>query len=546
MPIFFNLESHLWIGAVFVLNGLMLTWFLRAKFDSFRELTTPIESQILSAFFLSLSINGLILLLLDLLSFEFSHARWFLLLTVITLVYALYRSTFRVRFYSPFNFELHIARLALYLFVFAVLFYNGGLIEQTTDSWWHMSLINKIYLESTYSPNPGHLTGLPTRYYPPLWHGNIALIKQLSEIQIPVIWNSLTAWVGMFKVMAFYLFAYGLSKNKLLAFLAAVLFFLLPGIGASFMRVSAWPSHVAYTAWFLMFYTFALMFDDLPDKTKSLPQGVWSLISKASSKLVVLGILAILVLFIHKAEILWFAIAWLSYLMAASVSRVFSRNGEYIIERDHYLLSVFYRATLIVVIGYSLWFAVNQNAFMNISDESLAYLLPIILSILLLLLDVNYKAKAISFCLIFVFLALVLASIDYVHFYSLFVPELALPNGYAHESPAAAIGYLGGELDAPGWHLQLRSGLLYAGILSIIVAVVALVVKPSKISILLAGTSCLAILFCLSPYLYHWLKEILDYHSPWRVALIIFHPISWALALIAINDVRKKLSTVDE
>ncbi|MFQ3245853.1 MAG: hypothetical protein ACI9SP_002501 [Arenicella sp.] len=543
MPIYFNAVSHLWIGCLFIANGLMLTWLLRSKFKSFRSFTQPLEAQVLSSFFISLGLNGLILLLLSWMSLEFSLAKWPLGLIALGQTAFLYAFVIRVKAYHAFHFEINIARAALYLFVFVVLFYNGGLIDKMSDSWWHMSLANKIALESAFSPAVGHLTGLPTRYYPPLWHGNLALANQLSGISIAVFWNSVTAWVAVFKVMAFYLFAYGISKNKTTALLAAILFVLLPGIGVAYLRVSAWPSHVAYTAWYAMFYVFTLFLDSLPTDKASLRQTLLPFISTSASKLISLLFLSIIVVFTHKAEIVWFVIAWFSYLIAASLSRSLSRNDHYIVARDHLLLIYCYRAILILIAVFALWFAVNQHYLKaGISDQLLANLLPVAISVTLFLLDIRFKSRMVLRCIWLILLALVLGSVNYTHLYSLFVPGLALQTGQFYESSAVAIGYFGGELQVPSWHLQLRSGLLYSGVLSVLMAAVLLIVKPNRLSILTAGTGSVAMLFCASPYLYHWFQAVLDYHSPWRISLMIFHPIVWAFALVTLNEFRKTLA----
>lgn len=541
MPIFFNFESHVWIFCLFLANGLMLTWLLRSWFESFRVLTQPLESQLLSSFFISLSVNGLLLLALDYLSLDFSLAKWPLMLLAGLLVYLVSKLISAPGKRRAFRFEISFLRLGLYLFVFVVLFYNGALIEQMTDAWWHMSFANKISLESTYSPTVGHLTGLPTRYYPPLWHGNLALAKELSGVSIAVYWNSLTAWVGMFKVMAFYLFAYGLSKDKRLALVAAILFVLLPGVGVSYLRVSAWPSHVAYTAWYAMFYVFTLLLDELPDQNGGFVKGVSSFLSISASKLITLLTLSLFIFFTHKAEILWFAVAWFSYLIASSLSRALSHNSEYIADRDHYLLRWAYRGMLLGLSAYALWFAINQNhSEMGLSDQLLANTLPIALLLILFALDIQFKAKALSYCFLLVLLVLVFGSVNYTHFYSLFAPEMALPKGQFYESSAVALGYLGDELKVPGWHLQLRSGLLYSGLISIVVALVALAIKPTRLTILMAGAGLVAILVCSSPYLYHWLQAVLNYHSSWRISLIIFHPIIWAFTLVALNPFKRE------
>ncbi|MFT6409072.1 MAG: hypothetical protein ACJAQ6_002495 [Arenicella sp.] len=535
MPIYFNLASHLWIFWLFVFNGLMLTWILRRNSKRFAKLTAPVEARILSAFFLSLAINGLLLLLLDSLSLGFSLAQWPLLLLSMLLTVVTFLWFIKAPRKPVMGTDWGVFRVLLYCFIFIVLFYNGGLIEQISDSWWHMSLANKISLESAFSPELGHLTGSPTRYYPPLWHANLALANKLSGISAPVLWNSFTAWGAVFKVMAFYLLALGLSKDKLLATLAAILFVLLPGVGVSYLRVSAWPSHIAYTIWYSMFYVFVSILDSLPKRELPIWLRVREFLIDTYPLLIVFSVLCVLVNFTHLAELLWFAVAWLSYLILASVNRVLSFKASYIVERDHDFLRAGYKCVLLILVCYSAWFAFRQsNGFEIINDPALAYMLPVVVFFLLLVIDFSHVPKRVSIAILCLLILLLIGSVNYTHLASLFRPALSMPAGQFYESSSVAIGFLGDELKVPNWSNQLRSGLLFSGILSLFVALLLVIIKPTRISLMLAGTTLVAILFCASPYLYHWLQAILAYHSPWRISLIIFHPITWACALVSL------------
>jgi hypothetical protein len=533
MPIYFNAASHLWIFGLFIFNGLLLTWMLRRCSKAFAELTRPIEAQVLSAFFLSLAINGLLLLLLDALSLSFSLAQWPLLLLSIVLSVVVLFTIIKPRKYPAMLADWGVLRALLYCFIFILLFYNGGLIEQVSDAWWHMSLASKVSLESTFSPEFGHLTGSSTRYYPPLWHANLALANKLSGISIPVLWNSFTAWGAVFKVMAFYLLALGLSKDRWLATIAAILFVLLPGVGVSYLRVSAWPSHISYTLWYTMFYVFVAILDRLPERELPVWLSLRKLLINTYPLLIIFSVLCVLVNFTHLAELLWFAVAWLGYLLAASISRVLSSDSHYLAERDHPFLRIGYKCTLLFLTCYSAWFVFQQsNELAIIDDQLLAYLLPVVAFFLLLVIDFRRVPKALTvgiLCLLFLLLA---ASIDYTHLLSLFSPSLSMPTGQFYESSSVAIGFLGDELKVPNWSNQLRSGLLYSGALSLLVAPLLVFIKPTRLSLMLAGTVCVAFLFCASPYLYHWLQAILAYHSPWRISLIILHPITWAYVLV--------------
>jgi hypothetical protein len=535
MPIFFHLESHLWIIALFFVNGFLFTCLARHWSKSFYQLTHPFEALILSSFFISIGVNSVVLLALDKLDYSFDSAGWPLVALCLILISALCLVLFKHKDYKILYFQTDLLRLTLYFFVFVLLFYNGGLIEQISDAWWHMSLANKIAIESAYEPSLGHLTGFPTRYYPPLWHANLAVASKLSGDSIAVIWNSFTAWGGMLKVMAFYLFAFGLSKKRWLAVLAAILFVLLPGVGVSYLRVSSWPSHIAYTAWYAMFYIFTFMLDRLPYERLSVARNLTARSTNAPALFVSFTFLFVVIFFTHQAELVWFLIAYLSYLIASSLSRNFSTSREYLGDRDHPLLKASYRVMLILIIAYSSWFAISRDyTILGLSDLKLAYGLPVLTFFILLVVDLEVLSKRVALVLALFLLVLVLASINFTHLYSLFAPEFALPRGEFHESSSRAIGYLGGELQLPNWNLQLRQGLLYSGILAVLVSIVMLAKRANRLNILVAGGAVIVLVFCSSPYYYHWLQAILGYHSSWRISIVLFHPIIWASLIVSL------------
>jgi hypothetical protein len=540
MPIYFNAESHLWIGYILFFNGLLFTWCLRGISTEFRQLTRPLEGQIISGFFLSIALNGLLLLAFDLFSVRFSSALLPLIVLSCALIGLVFIFRVQLRNSQALSFEISWARVTLYAFIFVTLFYNGGLIEQIADSWWHMSLANKLALENSYTTSIGHLTGLDTRYYPPLWHANLALLKTLSGISISIFWNSFTAWGAVLKVMAFYLLSLRVCKNSNIATLAAVLFILLPGIGISYLRVSAWPSHIAYTAWFVTFYLAFAIFDKLPNSHQEIKQDVVNFISKCIAPIAAILVLGTIIFFTHQAEILWFAVAMFCYLVAASISRLGSSRTGFIIDRDHFALRVCYLIGLFLLLIVALRFAITSPyPVFGFSDTLISNVLPIFILLTLFIIELKFLPKFLNLCLVFSLALALLGSINYTHLYSLFDPAYALPKGPFSQSSSVAIGYFGGELNVPDWRLQLRSGLLYSGVLSVVFSIVAVYLKPTRATLFLSGSSLIALLFCASPYLYHWLQSILSYHSPWRITLIVFHPILWALLISGLFDVAK-------
>jgi len=536
-PIFFHIESHLWILYLFFGNGLLIHFCLRGISSSYTILSRPLEAQVLASFFLSISLNGLVLLVADYGGLSFSIASWVLPLLSIIAVFFLrriIRKSQRKILCSEFSFP----RMFLYLIVFMILFYNGGMIEQTTDAWWHMSLANKIALGSSFETEYGHLTGSRTRSYPSLWHGNLALLKTLSGISLPVIWNSFTAWGAVIKLMAFYLFSFGLTRDRNTAFMAAVFFILLPGIGNSYLRVSAWPSHVSYTAWFSMFYVaFSILeVKEKYSKQLSFNSSISVLSGFLKDKVAIIlafCVLIAVVFFSHRSELLWFALAWLAYWSVLSIrSMVLSDAGEKLYE--NIVSKICYRLLLLILLGFSAWFLFQKVGDANLLslDYVLAYSLPIVVLCTLISVEfLNQRAFMFNISLLIVCAVLILGSINFIHLYSLFDSSYALPSGTYHEKPLVASGLLGANLALPSWHLQLREGLLYSGILSLPLSLFAIILRPNSTSLFIFGCSLMAFMFCISPYLYQWLQDILSYHSPWRIAILIFHPLLYATLL---------------
>ncbi len=516
MPIFFHLESHLWIAYLLLFNGWLLSLLLRQRSADFNELTKSFEAQILSAFFISISVNGIFLLLLQLLGQPFSLMHY--IIPTLTAIWLGVCAVAGVRFRAILDFEFSLGRAIFYLLIFVILFYNGGLIEQVSDAWWHMSLANKIGIASSFELSTGHLTGLPSRYYPPLWHGNLALVKELSGESLPVIWNSFTAWGAVLKVMAFYLFARALTDSKSVGFLAALLFFVLPGLGNSYMRVSAWPSHIAYAAWFTIFFAvFTTLESRRPhDKLIGFVRTNFSSLLVASSAVLVL---LVDIYFLHKAEILYLALAFLFYFWGLLIVSTLVSKKRGALEPSSDLLGAYALVFMFAIVTLIVYRNMGSAA---IEWFSITNLIPAVLFLTFIVFTVGADDKGVrakQAVLIFVLL-LVLASILPQHIRALFDTQ--------YSSTARVTGWFGRELIVPDWSRQLREGFLWSGLLSIPLSLYLAVKTPSKATVFLASNACFAFVLVASPYCYHWLTETLNYHSPWRVAMLVFSPIIFA------------------
>ncbi len=543
-----TIYAHVWILYIFLLNGFLISQALQVFSFNYRSLVDMFETRILSYFFISITLNFFSLFILNILELEFMYMRYLLPTISSSLILCLslliFLKKIELRNMIP---EFGYFRFFLYSFVFIILSYNGGLIEQIADSWFHMSYANKIEQFNSFDVKH-HLNGIfaPPRQYPLLWHSNLAILSTVSEISLPVLWNAFTPWGGCLKVMGFFLLAFGISKRKDIATLSTFLFIMLPGLGNSYLRVSAWPAHISYTAWFCLFYVTFLFFDKcsiskvhVGDNSAIAFLNHFILTLKQNFALILSFLLLATIIFLtHKVELVWFASGILFYSMVLTFYQLFTNcMGDYT-EPASWLLKMYLFLALIGVAFFSL------KTYKSIYVKSAAFQSELFLFLLISFILVAFiyfmiknsflnfiYNKNISKTLMIIMVVVLFLSIDFKQLLSLFVPELGYPNPKYAELPIITKGWLGEQLILPSWNMQLRNGFLYSGILAIITSVVMAVIKPDRSTLFLAANAAIPFLFFISPYLYQWITDILNYHSLWRIGLLVFHPIILAVFL---------------
>ncbi|MBM9602694.1 hypothetical protein [Desulfopila inferna] len=496
------------------------------------------EANIVACFFLSLAINGLCLAILFQFDLRIDYVKFVIPLLTFSLVFLCILSGAWKNIKLKAILTLWgLVRIGTYGFVFLILCYNGGLIELIADSWYHLSLANKISEFSTFSVD-GHLNGVTEKNYPRLWHGNLALLHNLSGSSFPMLWNSVTAWIGVFKVMAFYLFTFGLSKSEKVAAISIVLFVLLPGMGDSYLRVSAWPSHISYTAWFVLFFLTFQLFDRLSNsygtEKKEIFQGsfVCKLVRQHKVHLITFVFVFCIVGLSHLAEIVWYTCGLLFYAIALIFCDTFMKGKIEFQEPAFqflriYMICIFLAILLITVMNYS------PLVLEGKTNMGVYLLIALVVSITAALLGSVYtpwkKAELFGVkvpkILLFIFVVMVLMSVDVRQVISLFIPHIGYKKSVINEAPLILSGLLEGWGKLPSWHMQLRPGLLYVGVTAIALSIPLAFFKPGRSSCFLLGNSVIPFIILVSPYFYTWFSDMLQYHSAWRVSLLIFHPI---------------------
>ncbi len=527
MPIFFHIEAHLWILYTLLGNGLLLNFLLRRVSKSYREITSPLEAQVLSAFVFSLLINYAVLLLFDYLDFAFGNIIYVLVMLTTALSMVVFNYC---REQMDIVKSVSWINLVLYLIIFILLFINGGLIDQVSDAWWHMSKANRIAWESSVVDHGRHLSGEIERFYPALWHSNLAMIRELSGQGLPAIWNAFTAWGAVFKAMGFYLLGLGLFRNRGVAFAGAVLFVLLPGIGASYLRVSAWPSHLSYAILFFALYVFCNV--DQVTKDRSLVNGIKQLLEQPGPVLLLITLL-IAISMLHLFELVLFFCSVFAFFVARSISGFFVTNMDFG-GRTLNLNRLVYRAVLAVFFTAAI-IRLYLIEYKEFADSPSMIMLPLLI---LLLLTVELMSKQTIFLRIalgLILALLLLASLDFQHVYALFDASYSLPRTGSFERPLSSDGWFNEKMLLPSWDFQLRQGLLWSGLFGLFISAFLFWFSRSEGALFVFSNSMLVWLVCTSPYIYSWITEALDYHSTWRISLLSFHQLALGAAIALLS-----------
>ncbi len=565
MPLFFHLEAHLWLLYALFANGILCALILKRVSAQAKVLLVAPEAVGVVGLFCSLALNaGLFATLQPFgISSEVApgYLRVGLLVSTMTLLFVLIwlqarSSPNATASYTPmpprtFSYWPKSAispawlsdhmlstcgiRMFAYGFVALVLFYNGALIEQVSDGWWHLSLANTLANDLGFSGMRAHLLGIEERAYPALWHINLAVLRIVSGQSLPELFNASTPWLAVIKLMAVYLFALALTQSRGTATLSLLLFIMLPGLAASYLRVSAWPSHLSYTAWFFAFFAIFKVFDGVAranSKSALRLAHIKTLVSDNVAALLAVALAALIMFFTHKVELVWLFIAISSYvlcLLSLRSARSVEAGWLPLLRWGAFLLLL----SLVLVVAYLLVFG-RELASRN-WDFLLMYCAPLVL--LFLIVGLAWSAQRSStgrssYILFGLLVVVFILLIDWRHLASAFYPEIAHPMRAARQWPLQSIGWFGGTLFVPGWHLQLRNGLVPLGLLSIPIAWWLAAYYPRRASWFLASCGTVALLLCVSPYLHTWLREVMDYHSVWRVSIMIFHPLVFALALL--------------
>ena len=528
------LLAHLAIPFVTLIHGALIAVMLQSRI-TLSDTHDKLVGVVVTGFALSILINTALATLLAVAGLSIHYLLGFLLLLdVLLAIYLIIDKQIGINVTGGSSLIWIIASV-----VFIIMVNNGGLINILADSWWHMSLANQIHDSGTIFSDQHHFNGNPKSeldfVYEPGWHISLALIAKLSNAPLPLVWHTLGAWCSALTVLSYYYFARVLTEDNKVALGAVVLFVVLLGGINAFFRVSPWPGNVAYIFLYLSIaYFFALMDQIDVAQQKSIDsilpvRVVIRSLVQAPVLTITTFLIIITIAVVHLAEGLWLVAAFIFYayfLSSLQKKRAKAESDAVVIQFSWILFFLFWGVLI----------AVDHSEFLNTTIIVLAYLTINTIAIRLLTSTSEFASHLIIRIVASgVIMISTLWFIDINHLAELFRPEIIKTGYYSDYIPI----YLWFEFDEvwlnlPKWEHQLRVGLLFSGVVSVMISFWLVAKEQSRATIFLFGCAIFSSLILISPYLFTFFGLLVSFTGVYRFEILIFHPVIIAMAILYI------------
>jgi hypothetical protein len=431
---------------------------------------------------------------------------------------------------------------------FLLMWNNGGLIDRLADSWWHMSLANKIAHEQSLFLNKHHLTGDGLSawklVYEPGWHINLAMLMKVSGSSAPLIWHVLGSWCTIVALLSYYLFSMSLTKSRSISTIAIPLMFILLGGINAYFRVSPWPGNVSYSVMYLAFAVVFVMADAMSGNASSrsgwighlVPESVVAMFRHQKEMLFLLLVLIFVITTIHLAEIILFIFGLVFYSYGIFVvsglqresGRVgYARGWDYLDDGVQlgWLWPWFF-------ITWSIIAAFKSNVPNTVILVAMGILAIIAMASQLPRLVKGKCPRLFTAFSVFIMASAMLVVVDVDQFIRLFSPDLEgahLPYPYI---PAYTEGYFSEVLRYPHWEHQLRAGLLFSGFIAVLSSAYLVIRTKNRCTVFLGANAVMAFFVLISPYFFTYFTKLLPATGVYRLHILIFHPIILACLLV--------------
>lgn len=542
--LFQGLTSYFYFGFFLLLPGYCLRLVLSQWLGADLLLKRGWGNSLVESFILSILITSAIGILFSLLGLGLNAVKFWLfgLMAAGGLMYALVRggkSTQSQRHISARAGVIDAVFAVLIAVVFIGMVFQGGLLDFLADGWWHLAYVSQIISDNsifiTKHPTVGGQTA--SIIYPPLWHFQLALISETSSISPAILWHFVAPLNVVILLLTFYQLTIELTRSKKIALLAVVLhIFLISGL-ISYFRISSWPGNVSYI---ILYFGLALIF-----RLSTMPSDADKRAALKKSNLKEKGYFYFLLVTsiflmtgLHGVEIALFILTLFSFWICTGL---FYPPGQLPLQIDIDLKRIRLFTGLMIAAGLVLAMTVFKSRYIFLFNSPPAYepYLSLIIPVGILIYLVSYpwimrcfvesEQKQIFKNVYFILLGLMLVGVvDWQHAVELFFP---ISDPVGRHVPRDFQGILGNWLFLPFWEHQLRGGMLFSGVLSLLVGLMLIFVKKNRATLFIFSTSSLVFLVLLSPYFFTLTAFVIPLASVYRVSLLMFTPLVLAVGL---------------
>jgi hypothetical protein len=417
-----------------------------------------------------------------------------------------------------------------------MMLFQGGVLDMLADGWWHMAYANQMVLDNSVFIAQHPISGGETNaiLYPPLWHLQLALISDLTQLDLPIIWHFMAAFNSALLLSALYVMTVLLTGRKSIALVAVILHVFLVGGLSSYARVGAWPGNFSFVG---LYYAFGMIFliSDQISAAKNNVNEQWRAEKPpvVSGSLLVCALVAVIGL--HGVAAALFLLGVFAYWLVLGFFQATHQDWQ--VPRDRWV------AGLILVIGAVAGLIVaatvfdSRYRFLFGSPPAYPPYLSLIIPIGIISLIALYKPLhaqlsggwgVARFRIVYflILAAAILGSVDWAHALELFSPNL---DPIGRHVPRDFQDRMGNWVFLPFWEHQLRGGLLWSGIVSLLIGLSLPVFRQDRASIFIFSLCSLVFLVLFSPYFFTLTAFIIPLTSVYRVSLLLLSPIIFAM-----------------
>ena len=546
MPeVFFQgLTSYFYFGFFLLLPGYCLRLILSSWLGAGVLSGRGWANSLVESFILSILITSGIGILFSFVGLGLNTVKFWLfgLMAAGVLMYALMRRGKRTQSQRHISVRVGVIDVVfavLTTLVFMGMVFQGGLLDFLADGWWHLAYVSQIISDNslfiTKHPTVGGETA--SVIYPPLWHMQLALISEASSISPAILWHFVAPINVVFLLLAFYQLTVELTRSKKIALLAVVLHIFLIGGLISYFRVSSWPGNVSYIA---LYFGLALVFrlSTMPRNVNDRVESKRSCLREKSYCYFLLATSIFLMTGLHGVEAALFLLALFSVWICTGL---FYSPAQMPLHIDADLKHIRLFIGLMSLAGFILALTIFKSRYLFLINSPPAYepYLSLIIPVGILIYVVSYQwimrffvgseKKQIIKVAYFIMLGLMLTGIlDWQHAVELFFP---ISDPIGRHVPRDFQGKWGNWLFLPFWEHQLRGGMLFSGVLGMLVGFMLVFVKKNRATLFIFSTTSLVFLVLLSPYFFTLTAFVIPLASVYRVSLLLFTPLVLAVGL---------------